>query len=273
MPKQIKIVWRPHTNEQISYYKIQRSSNEDPEWDTLETIKGRLQAEYIDNNLDNNVVYKYRLLSYTFKDIQSIPSKIVIGQTKPLPNGIIDLRASKDLPKKIKLQWKPSTQEDIAYYVIYKNASSSGSFSKVVRLNKNTYAYDYLEAEDGKNIFFKVTAIDNDKLESSLNKNPVMGITLNKPEKPVMTLAQITENKAILNWSRGDNRAKSYIVYKTIQTGYFDKQNIKFTNISNLRFEDEEIVKGVEYKYSIQAVDEFGILSDKTEESLLKLRK
>ena len=273
LPKQIKIVWRPHTNEQISYYKIQRSSNEDPEWDTLETIKGRLQAEYIDNNLDNNVVYKYRLLSYTFKDIQSIPSKIVIGQTKPLPNGIIDLRASKDLPKKIKLQWKPSTQEDIAYYVIYKNASSSGSFSKVVRLNKNTYAYDYLEAEDGKNIFFKVTAIDNDKLESSLNKNPVMGITLNKPEKPVMTLAQITENKAILNWSRGDNRAKSYIVYKTIQTGYFDKQNIKFTNISNLRFEDEEIVKGVEYKYSIQAVDEFGILSDKTEESLLKLRK
>ncbi|NQY21536.1 MAG: fibronectin type III domain-containing protein [Campylobacteraceae bacterium] len=273
LPKQIKIVWRPHTNEQIAYYKIQRSSNEDPEWDTLSRIEGRLQAEYIDKNLDNNVVYKYRLLSYTFKDIQSRPSKIVLGQTKALPKGVVNLKASKDLAKTIKLQWSPSSQKDIAYYVVYENSSSTGSFSKVVRLNKNTFSYNYLEVEPGKSIFFKVTAIDNDKLESSINKNPVMGITLNKPEKPIMTLAQITENKAILNWNKGDNRVKSFIVYKTIQNGYFDKKSIRFTNITKLRFEDKDIVKGIEYKYSIQAVDEFGILSDKTEESLLKLRK
>ena len=88
-----------------------------------------------------------------------------------------------------------------------------------------------------------------------------------------MTLAQIKENKAILNWQKGDNRAVSYIVYKTAKTGYFSIKKLKYSNINALRFEDEDIVRGVEYKYSIQAVDEFGILSLQTDESLLVLPK
>ena len=273
LPRQIKVVWRPHTNAQISYYKIQRSSPVDSSWDTLETLDGRLQAEFIDTDLDDNVIYKYRVIAYTFDDIRSDTSLVVSAQTKPLPRGIINLRASQDQPKKIVITWDASPEEDIIQYVIYRNSTPNGNFDKIRNVNKNTFLYEYKEHEDGKNIFFKVTAIDKDKLESSRNINSVMGTTLVKPLKPIMTLAQIKENKAILNWKEGDNRATSYIIYKTIQKGYFSSESVKYTNVKGLRFEDEKIVRGVEYKYSIQAVDEFGILSIKTDESLLVLPK
>ena len=273
LPRQIKIIWRPHTQNKIAYYKIQRSSPTESEWEDLDTIEGRLQAEFIDSDLDDNVVYKYRLFSYTYEDLQSKPSAIVTAQTKPLPKGILNLSASSNMAKKIVLNWDASVQEDIIFYKIYQNSSLQGSFKHIKTLSRNDLSYEITEHEDGKNIFFKVTTLDKDKLESSININAVMGTTLGKPTKPVMTLAQIKENKAILNWQKGDNRAVSYIVYKTAKTGYFSIKKLKYSNINALRFEDEDIVRGVEYKYSIQAVDEFGILSLQTDESLLVLPK
>ncbi len=49
--------------------------------------KGRLQAEFIDANLDDNVIYNYKVTAVTFDNINSMPSQIVKAQTKPLPKG------------------------------------------------------------------------------------------------------------------------------------------------------------------------------------------
>ena len=98
-------------------------------------------------------------------------------------------------------------------------------------------------------------------------------MTLNKPAKPVITLAQIQGNKAILNWSAGDKRAMSYNVYKTTEINFWEKKTEKFTDIKALRFEDHNIINGVQYKYSIQSNDEYGLMSEKTDEAELILPK
>ena len=113
--------------------------------------------------------------------------------------------------------------------------------------------------------------IDKDYLESPFKLNPVSGSTLAKPAKPIFTLAQIQGNKAILNWRAGDNRAISYNVQKRIRLNFFEYKTLKFNNISELRFEDTDIISGVEYKYSVQANDEFGLISEKTDEASLTL--
>ena len=82
----------------------------------------------------------------------------------------------------------------------------------------NTYT-DKFE-EDGKKAFYKVTAIDADGLESTLGVTAGMGRTLLRPKTPTITLAQIQNGKVILNWQKGDDRAKSYIVYKKISRGF-----------------------------------------------------
>lgn len=273
LPRQIKIVWRPHANEAIKYYKIFRSTPQDSDWDRLKTVEGRLQAEFIDTNLKDNVVYLYKVIAYTFDDIASEDSAMVKAQTKPLPAGIKNLTATNNQAKKIVLNWEASDSLDAVKYVIYKNDSASGSFSEVKKVNSDIFSFEDFINEDGKTYFYKVITVDKDGLESSNSVNPVMGITLTKLNKPILTLAQIQGEQAILNWQPGDNRAKFFNVYKTIKDGFLKTRNQKYTNIQGLRFEDKDIVRGVEYKYSIESVDENGIVSERTNETLLVLPK
>ena len=215
----------------------------------------------------------YRVIAKTFDGIDSQSSEIVKAQTKSLPFGAENLRASNNQPRKITLNWEPSKSTDIVKYKIYSNSSASGSFDDLAMINSNVLTYDDLINKDGKIVFYKVTSIDKDGLETALNMNAVMGSTLIKITKPIVTLAQIQGEKAILNWQSGDERTVSYIIFKKIKEDLFSFKTEKFTNITDVRFEDKDIIRGVEYTYTLQAVDEFGILSEKTNETTLILPK
>ncbi len=273
LPRQIKIVWRPHSNERINSYIIQRSNPKTAKWEEIDTVEGRLQAEYIDKDLDDNVIYNYRIVAVTFDNISSLSSEIVKAQTKALPEGILSLNASKNLPRKITLSWEPSQSSDVIKYTIYRSLDSSDYFDKIKTVNSQTLKFEDFINEDGKIYFYKISSVDKDGLESNLNINSVMGVTLSKVSKPIITLAQIQGEKAILNWQSTDKRSSSYIIYKTIKESFFKTKTIKFEGINDLRFEDKDIIRGVEYSYSIQAVDKFGIVSEKTNKTELVLPK
>lgn len=273
LPRQIKIVWRPHSSERIESYEVQRKTPATSKWEEIETLDGRLQAEYIDLNLEDNVVYHYRVIGKTFDGLETMPSALVKAQTKPLPAGILSLKATTNLPRKIALTWEPSKSNDVVKYNIYRSTDDQRGFDVIKTVNAKTLNYEDFVNEDGKVYFYKVSSIDKDGLESNLNVNSVMGVTLNKLKKPVMTLAQIQGAKAILNWQAGDDRAVSYTVYKTIKEGFFKDKTIKYQDITALRFEDKDIVRGVQYSYAIQAVDKNGIHSEITKETELILPK
>lgn len=271
LPNRIKLLWRPHSDKRIEYYKIQKFNVTLNEWMTLTTIEGRLQAEYIDTDLDNLETCKYRIIAYTFDDIESNPSEAVVAKTKALPIGVQNLVATNNLPKKINLTWQASPTSDVIKYAIYRSPFKSIGYSKEKEVTADTSSYLDTINEDGKEYFYKVFAIDKDALQSTSKMEAVKGLTLGKPAKPVITLAQIQGNKAILNWNAGDNRALSYNVYKRIKLNFFEYKTVKVTDVKDLRFEDTDIISGVEYKYSIQANDEYGLMSDKTEEASLIL--
>ena len=273
LPRQIKIIWRPHSNERVESYKIERTSPETSEWEKIGTVDGRLQAEYIDDDLDDNVIYNYKVTAISFDNIESQASEIVKAQTKPLPEGILSLKATNDLPRKITLNWQASESTDVIKYNIYRSTDANNYFDLVKTVNTQTLQYDDFINEDGKVYFYKISSVDKDGLESNLNINSVMGITLSKLNKPIITLAQIQGEKAILNWQAGDRRAVSYNVIKTTKENFFKTKTVKFEGINALRYEDKDIVRGVEYSYSIQAVDEFGIVSEMTNKTELVLPK
>lgn len=273
LPNRIKIVWRPHPDLRVEYYKIEKFNSTLNEWNTEKKIKGRLQSEYIDTNLDNDESFKYRITAYTFEDIATNPSSAVIAKTKALPMGVQQLRATNNEPKKILVGWEASVTPDVIKYEILRSSIKSFGFSKLKVVNKNTFAYTDEINEDGKEYFYKVISIDKDSLKSSSKVDAVKGATLNKPSKPTITLAQIQGSKAILNWLPSDDRAISYNVYKKTMLNFFESKTEKFTDIKDLRFEDNNIITGIEYKYSIQANDTYGLMSKKTEDASLILPK
>ncbi len=274
LPRQIKILWRPHSNERVAKYLIQRRTNETSKWKTIKSIKSRLEVEYIDTKLKDNESFSYRIIAVTFDDIESLPSQIVKAKTKSLPNSVIDIKATIDQPQKIIVSWTtPEDISDIAYYYIYSSDNQNKYFTKLIKARADTNTYDHLIPSNGKMKFYKITTVDKDELESSKNMAAVLGKTLNEPSRPIVTLAQIQDDQVILNWKPSDSRAVSYNIYKSIKEGMFSKKTVVINNITDVRFEDKDIVRGVTYEYSIEAIDEFGLLSKKTPPTALTIPK
>lgn len=273
LPNRIKLVWAPHPDPRIQYYRVEKFNDTINQWIYLKTINQRLSVEYIDTGLENNSTHKYRIKAFTFNDVESAPTQPLVATTKPLPKGPANIRVSDNIPRKIFLTWDASPTPDIVRYDIHRSIYSSFGYRKVASVEANTLEYTDKVDDDGRVYYYKVIAVGKDHLESSFDVPPVKGISLPKPAKPILTLAQIQGNKAILNWKAGDNRAISYNVEKKIKLNFFEYKLVKFNNINDLRFEDNDIVSGVEYKYTVQANDEFGLISEKTDEATLTIPK
>ena len=274
LPRQIKILWRPHSSPRVSKYIIERTSPSASKWKEIATIDHRLNAEYIDEDLLDNEIFMYRIKAVTFDGIVSKTSQVTRATTKSLPGQITQLSATKELPKKIELSWNKSTQKDVFYYNIYRASSPTGSYSKIAKARYEHNRYNDLISEDGEIYFYKITTVDKDELESKIEDVvPVMGSTLPKPKMPQITLAMIEGNKMILNWIATDDRTVSYNIYKTSKENWVSSNEILIPNVNGLRFEDPDVVRGIEYGYRLQSVDKNGLLSDTTDKSTLMLPK
>jgi fibronectin type 3 domain-containing protein len=274
LPRQIKILWRPHSNSRVSEYIIERTSPTQSKWEKIASIENRLNAEFIDLNLKDNEIFMYRIKSVTFDGIVSNFSQITSATTKALPGQITALEVTRDLPRKIQLSWGKSQTSDVLYYNIYRASSPTGSYSKIAKARVNHNRFDDNIDEDGQIYFYKITTVDKDELESKKEDVvPVMGSTLSKPQMPQITLAMIEGNKMILNWIARDERTVSYNIYKISKESWVTSSEILIPNVNGLRFEDPDVVRGIEYGYRLQSVDKNGLLSETTDKSTLMLPK
>ena len=270
LPHRIKIIWRPDPNPRVSSYIIQRNDLIDMKWKDIAKIDGRLNAEYIDKDLPDNKTYRYRVRVETYDSIVSTPSSIVEGSTKPLPPVVLDLKASRDLPQRIELSWDKSPKKDVVYYNVYR-AISPYLFYTYLAKTADT-KFDDLIGKNGVARYYKVTAVDNQGLESPKQENPVMGTTLSAPKPPVLKNVQLVGSSVEIIWDSWDSRAVKYTVIKKIGNG-FNQKTIKYININGNKYIDEDVVPGQDYKYSVIAIDKYGIESKPSEEVNIEIPK
>ena len=271
LPREVKLIWRPHPYQRVEWYIIERNEPGKSEWKKIAEIKGRLNAEYIDKNLKDNYIYLYRIKVKTCDGIVSKPSKIVQASTKPRPSIVKGLTATKNLPKKIIVRWLPNKEPDIAYYKVYKSVFEIGPYIVAAKVKGTEYT-DLID-EDGAKRYYKVTAVDADGLESFKQDVPVVGMTLPKPLPPVVVEKRIMGDTLYLRWESPDGRAVKYMIKKRVRTGLFDEKVYKFTNIQSTSFTDAGLQPGVKYIYEIYAIDKYGIVSKPSEKIVVKLEK
>ncbi len=263
LPHRIKLIWRPHPNPRVAAYIIQRNDLTNLKWNNIATIDGRLNAEYIDKGLQDNKSYRYRVKVKTYDDIISTPSDIVEGNTKPLPPIVAGVKASRNLPKRIVISWQKSPSKDVVYYNVYRAVTPYLFYTYLAKTADNKFV-DMI-GKDGVARYYKVTAVDNEGLESLKQENPVMGTTLAKLASPVLTNVTMDGNFVKITWKKGDNRAIKYTVVKTYNEN-FSRKKIKYINIYGNTYIDKDITPGKSYAYSVIAVDKYGIESKPTEE-------
>ena len=271
MPRSAKIIWRPHTNEIVNGYQIQRRALEENEFTVISNLDGRLRAEYIDNKLKDKHTYIYRVCAMTYNKIISNPSKEVKATTKALPQDVKNINATDNQPKMIVLTWEKSNIEDFLKYNVYRSKTLDGGYKLIAEISKNTYS-DKID-EDAREYFYRVSTVDKDGLESNYEVNSAKGVTLVKPSTPAILEAKIVDGSIIIKWSKTDDRTQTYIVSKRYKKGMFDTVEEEFDGIKNTSFHDTKIDPQTKYFYKIYSVDKNNIRSNESIEIELETKK
>jgi fibronectin type 3 domain-containing protein len=271
MPRSAKIIWRPHTNGIVKTYIIERKTLVDGEWKELVRLDGRLNAEYIDKDLKDNFVYKYRIKVLTYNNIISKPSQEVKVVTKQLPMQIENIVATKTLPKKIEVTWNATKIPDFSHYNIYRAENIDDSYD-LIKTTKETKYIDDID-EDGKDYFYRISVIDNDDLESKHDVRSIHGKTLTKPITPSLVELKYLDNALEISWKSTDKRATSFVVSKRAQKSWMSENTDEFVDIKGNTFVDSKVEPETTYYYTVYSVDKFGIRSQPSIEVEFKTNK
>jgi fibronectin type 3 domain-containing protein len=268
LAKSVKLLWRPHTDNRVSGYIVERSSLQKPdEWVEVGELHHRLDVEFIDTELSTNGIYRYRIKTKTFDGLVSEPSRVVDVRTKALPKPITDITASSTLPKEIEVSWRESDERDVTSYRIYRSSANDGTFEPVGESKSNRYSDKIVD--DGKQMFYKVSAIDQYGQESLLNKLPVMGNTLFKPIAPKLLPLEITQNGIKVQWRPTDSRSLKYRVIR--DSGSWGGDEVEFQS-DKTEYIDNSVQPNIEYRYRVIAIDKFGIESLLSEEGRVQIK-
>jgi len=249
----IKIIFRPSPNERVEGYIIERFNDKNGKWEKLDELEPRLRAEYIDKNLLDGKVYRYRIIAYTYDGLKSNPSKEIAIQTLQKPKMITNITATTNLPKKIVLKWQKV--KSAIEYKIYVSSSENGNYELLAETKNNEYI-DVLN-KDGVTKYYKISSVDKYGIES-LKSQAVMGSTLAIPAKPIVSI-QKNKNSVKFILSSPDKRAVKYLIKKDNGEKVFNIHNVKNFYVDN------EIKHKKTYKYKVFAIDKFGLRSKPTE--------
>jgi len=251
----VKIIFRPHPNERVEGYIIQRLNDKNVKWEELANLAPRYNVEYIDKNLKDGKIYRYRIIAYSFDGLKSAPSQTISVSTYPKPPVVENIQATNNLPRKIVLTWSPV--ENAKYYKVYTKSFLGLTYTPIAKTAKTTYT-DVIN-KDGVTKYYKVTAVSVHDTESLLSKTPeVMGQTLPIPAKPLVS-TNITSKGVEFIFSSPDERAVKYLVVRK-EGNVFNAKEHKFIVKGN-RFVDNNIQKKHSYTYDIYAVDKYGLIS------------
>ncbi|WP_223154226.1 hypothetical protein [Campylobacter concisus] len=135
-------------------------------------------------------------------------------------------------------------------------------YTYLAKTTSNTY--EDLINTNAATRYYRVTAVDKDGLESLKQEEPIVGITLGAPKTPNIS-ASYDGSGVNVNWSAVD-RASSYTVYRS---GASEKI---FSGIDGTGLRDDSVQKGASYSYSVVAIDEYGIASDKSSKAEVSIK-
>ena len=272
----IKLLWSLDINkEDLDYYQIVRSKDR-IHWRNLATIKKTLQTEYIDDGLRAGDGYYYAIYGVTHDGVKTKASNIVLGFTKTAPKPPTDIIATTNLPRKIQLRWFDPNDGDntrnIVGYNIYTSIYNNQFFIKHASTKKyNKFFIDRVDY-DGKKIYYKVTAVDSDGLESPLPLKPAVGSTKENSPSPKITEYRLVDGRVIIKWEPMSRNIKSYIVKKRFYSKFFLPKTVNYKGITSNQFVDKEIELKKSYKYTVIGVDNDGILTKPSKQISIEIK-
>ncbi len=188
------------------------------------------------------------------------------------PNGVAAVVDSKGI---VTLKWRANKERDLNGYLVYRSSSEKAEFGGIINVPiKDTFVLDTLSLKLlNRDVFYRVVSVDH-RLNRSENSETVKvqrPDTL-PPVAPLLVTYVIKLDHFNLKFFNSSSLdVTQHILYK-LKEG--DKQYSKIIlNASDTEYIDKDIVENTNYTYYLQAVDEAGNVSPRSEVVQIKTLK
>ncbi|MGH2326753.1 fibronectin type III domain-containing protein [Campylobacter taeniopygiae] len=256
----IAFEWEPLYDDNIQGFYLYRSSDEDPQFKLVATIKDKFQTHYVDTNLKPNTKYYYKMRSFDNQGHPSEDGKIFEASTMPRLEAIPFVQAITNLPNRIKLIWRPHPDLRVNSYIIERSKSNEDNFKKIAEV-KNRLSAEYIDKDlkPNENFNYQIIAVSFDGIKSEPSQ--VLNSTSKAlpPEVQNLNASSDASNKIILTWDTPAYKDFSY--YKVYSTSSSFLPYILIAKTDKNSYED--LVEGSDETkyYKVTMVDVDGLES------------
>ncbi len=282
----VKIVWRPGSSKIGLYweggsdsksqgYKIFRSQSEDGPFVKIAQVT---KNNYVDEGLEKNTAYYYRIKAFDTKGKERDFSATIRAETAVTPNPPIIINTEPHV-KSIEILWSPNPSKSpdphkLMGYKVYRSKTEGGPYAEIANLTEKDLGrgidtaadIKYLDRNlaDGEQHYFKVSAYNEKNLESDLSSG-MKGSCLPVVKGVVATGDMIRQLE--LRWTTATSKhVKGYVIYRSMSP---EEGFLKITKIIGRETDSFIDTEGLEdkttyyYRVSLFEDDErVGTMSD-----------
>lgn len=266
---EVGLEWTPVKSEMIKGYYIYRSNPKsiNNRLQRVATIKDRYASHYVDKGLTPNSQYSYRMSTFASPEIESRPGQMATVKTKPRLEPVPFAQAVANLPKRVKIIWRPHPNIAVTSYRVERRKYEGGEWKKACSA-KGRLSAECIDRrlDDGRTYQYRVLAKTDGGVYS--RPTPVMSA---KTKKIPFTVSNVRASlgepkKIVLTWDASTNEDIAYYNIYSSPTPML--LFTKLAKTKDTRYEDLINSNGKTKYYKITAVDADGLESIKQNEAV-----
>ena len=265
----IAFEWEPLYNENIKGFYLYRSSDENPDFKLVGTIKDKFQTHYVDTKLEPGTKYRYMMKSFNEQGQISEDGKVIEVSTGVSPRArrahprleaVPFVQAVTNLPNRIKLIWRPHPDFRVDSYIIERTKGDDKEFKKIAEV-KNRLNAEYIDSDlkPNENSSYRIIAVSFNGIKSEPSQ--VVSSTSKALPPQVEHLSASTDgsNKIILTWDAPTYEDFSYYKVYSTSSSFLPFSVLAKTDKNSY----EDIVEGAGKSkyYKVTMVDKDGLES------------
>lgn len=264
---EVGLEWTPIDSQLIDGYEIYRANQGNQNLKKIATIKDRYSSHYLDKNLQPSTNYLYAIAAISQTSHSNLSPSISVT-TKPKMQAVAFLQAINDLPRRIKIIWRPHVDVSVSSYVLEKKDISSTKWSYLAQIDGRLSA-EYIDKNLGDNKIYEYRIFAKNK-KGLLSLPSQMVSAKTKPLPLSITNIQTSTDvpkKIKITWDESRNSDKDYyIVYSSRTSSFLFTPLVK---TKNTFYEDLVNSNGAKRYYKVTVVDTDKLESLKQDDSVM----
>lgn len=259
----------------IKGFDVLRSISEDGEYTKINnSMLSAATRDYTDNDLQDQMYYKYVAYDYNDYDYPSISVLAQVPDSIP-PAPPVGLSGAFVDNYEANLEWEENQEDDVSGYKVYASNQEDGTYIDVTKsptkLLQFTHRID--PTMGGENVYFKMKAIDHNDNYSDFSEAFVLKRPdILPPAKPSITKVLPTPEGVIFTWNFSSSQDVQYHALQRTKIGTPNWTDLVSIDKSDedgfctgssannpgeaICYTDDDALEPGEYKYRLVAVDD-----------------